>query len=107
MDMIRARSGQIERKKRNCTKTLICHGERQQESPLNFAHEQKSTHIQGVEKKLKFSWAINFSRELDCSKEKLEVYSQLSPNGHLSNNLPSGGLLPENKRTPDLRRLPL
>ena len=58
MDMSRARSGQIERKKRNCTKPLICHGEWQQESPLNFAHEQKSTHIQGVEKKLKFSWAI-------------------------------------------------
>ena len=52
MDMSRARSGQIERKKRNCTKPLICHGERQHESPLNFAHEQKSTHIQGVEKKI-------------------------------------------------------
>ena len=52
--MSRARSGQIERKKkrRNCPKPLICQGERQNESPLNFAHEQKSIHIQGVEKKL-------------------------------------------------------
>lgn len=38
--MSRARSGQIERKKSNCTKPLICHGERQHESPLNFAHDE-------------------------------------------------------------------
>ena len=59
MVMSRARSGQVGRKKKkNCPKPLICHGERQHESPLNFAHEQKSTHIQGVEKNLKFSLAI-------------------------------------------------
>ena len=43
---------------KNCPKPLICHGERQNESPLNFAHEQKSIHTQGVEKNWMFSLAI-------------------------------------------------